>query len=367
MLANLSRSLQLSGGGRLLLDIGHRSTNVCLLVNGSPAALRSLPIAGADFTEALSSDLEISSEAAEEYKHERGIFDAGDLSPVSEGVEKLLDRLVRETRRSIEAVSGDRLHGIAPEAITLVGGSAPMAGLASYLGDRLGLPCSELRVPAADAALRSLSEVGAAQFGQATALALRGAPSARVTGMNFRQDEFAYTLDLGDLRRSVGVTVGLVALLLLLWVANLSARLFAQEGRAETLRSQIASIYEATFAEPPPAGDDPFAALEARVRETRELSDHLGVTGNGLSALEVLREISARTPPGLDVALTDLAIERYSIQARGYARDFESVDRIRAELVKYAWFEDVRLTNVVTDPRRGGKSFSLTIRLKDGT
>jgi type II secretory pathway component PulL len=151
-----------------------------------------------------------------------------------------------------------------------------------------------------------------------------------------------------------------VGAVLVLLLANLGVELWARDRRADALAEQLAGVYSLTFGEG--GGSDPFSAMETRVRETRDLANHLGVTGNGLSALEVLREISARIPPDLEVALTELNIERRTIQARGHALDFESVDRIRSDLSQYEEFADVRLTDVVTDPRRGGKSFNLTIR-----
>ena len=99
--------------------------------------------------------------------------------------------------------------------------------------------------------------------------------------------------------------------------------------------------------------------------ETRDLAEHLGVTHAGLSALDVLRGISERLPPDLRVVLTELNLEPRSIQARGYARDFESAGRVRSELERLDWAEEVRLTDVVTDARTGGKTFNLAIRVRN--
>lgn len=359
VLANLSAALHESDLARLILDVGHRTTNLCLVVDGKPVALRAIPIAGQHLTEGLASDLKLSLPQALERKHTFGVFEAN--RPVGPAVAQALDRLVRETRRTLEAVVGDPLHAIAPAEIVLVGGSAALAGLDGYVEQMLGLPCAPIEVPLGDPELEPLSEAGPAVFAQATALALRGAPTARVTHFDFRSGEFAYTPDLGDLRRSLGFTIALVAAVLVLLVSNLAVELWARERRADALAEQLGGVYSLTFGDDA-GGADPFASMEQRVRETRDLANHLGVTGNGLSALEVLREISARIPPDLEVALTELNIERRTIQARGHARDFESVDRIRADLSQYEEFADVRLTDVVTDPRLGGKSFNLTIR-----
>ena len=124
----------------------------------------------------------------------------------------------------------------------------------------------------------------------------------------------------------------------------------------------MSDLYARTFPDEP-AAEQPVRELETRVRETRELADHLGVTGSSVGVLEVLREISARIPEGLEMSLRELRIERRSVQARGYAKDFESVGRIRELLAESSRFSEVRVSDVVTDVRAGGKSFSLTLQL----
>ena len=87
-----------------------------------------------------------------------------------------------------------------------------------------------------------------------------------------------------------------------------------------------------------------------------------GSMGGGISILEVLRLISERIPPDLDISLSDLRLERHSVRAKGFSPDFESVDRVRNELQRVPAFEQVVRSDVVNVPRRGGKSFSLTIK-----
>jgi len=328
-------------------------------------ALRAIPIAGRHITEALAEDLRLSPADARDYKHRQRLFDGATPRANVPGVARVLERLAREVRRSVEALTADPLGRLAPGEVVLVGGSARLAGLDAWFAQALGVPCVVLEVPLRDPELAPLAEAGPAVFAQAAALALRGAPTARVTSFDFRQREFAWVPDLSDLRRSAGATLALAGLVLVLWVGSLLVERGARDRRADALSERIAALHEATFGERPPNGDA-FAALEAKTRETRELAAHLGVTGLGLSALEVLRELSARIPEGLEISLNELNVERRAIQARGHARDFESVDKVRAELARFEWFADVRLTDVVSDARTGGKSFNLTIRLADG-
>lgn len=364
-LANLSSCLELSNGTRLVLDLGHRKTTLTMLVDGKPAVLRAIPIAGLHLTQALSRDLSLDPEQAERHKHETGVFKPSERRPVGPNTGEALDRLAREIVRSVQSIASDSLQTLAPSEITLVGGTSLVPDLPEFLAERSGLPCQTLQVPNLRQELAAFSDAGP-RFAQAAALALRGVASRRVTTVDLRQGKFAYEVDLSDLRRGIQASFALAAMALLLWIGGLWSELASIERRADALRSGVSSIYLQVF---PDATDapDPYRAFEARVRETRELAAHLGVTGTGRSGLDIMREISSRIPTSLGVSLTDLKVERNSVQARGFAKDFVSVDKMREELSAVDWFGDVRLSDVVTDARRGGKTFNLTIRLREVT
>src|SRR5262249_34673029 len=132
-LANLSHHLQWSDVARLVLDVGHAKTNLVMLVDGRPIALRRIPVAGAHFTAALAQDLGLTADSAQEHKHSDGIFERGSTKPASATLRELLEQLVREVQRSVQAIAGDALDPIAPTEILLVGGSAALPGLAAYL------------------------------------------------------------------------------------------------------------------------------------------------------------------------------------------------------------------------------------------
>jgi type IV pilus assembly protein PilM len=364
-LANLTHHLGLSDAARLVLDVGHSKTNLVLLLDGRPIALRRIGIAGGHFTAALARDLGLTPEAAQEHKHGEGIFERGSAKPVSATIRDLLEQLVREIQRSVQAVAGDALDPVAPTEVLLVGGSARLPGLASYLEERLGLPTRRLEETGEGESGERFAEAGPALFAQAAALALRGSSTERVTQIDFRQGEFAYAADLSGLRTQLRVTVGLFGLFLALWVASAGVRAFVAGHHLAALRAEIASIHAQLFPGVDP-GPDPLKSLEAHAAETRELADHLGVTGKGLSALDILRQISSLTPEALDISFDELSIERQSVVARGHTSDFVSADQLKAELSKFEGFQRVLVADVKTDPRRGGKTFTLSIRLGGG-
>ena len=239
-----------------------------------------------------------------------------------------------------------------------------MQGLTHYIEDQTGLPCSVLTVSGSEEGTEALAAADTLVFAQAAALALRGSMTARVTQLDFRQDEFRYTPDLSGLRSQLRLALTLFLVCLFLWPLGSWSELAGKLRHRKAVTAQIEQICAQTFPDADCAAE-PYQTFAREVRATRELANHLGVTGNGLSALEVLRELSERILPGLDISLRELKIERRSVLARGHSKDLRSVDRMKEALARFEWFEEVRLTDVQTDPRRGGKTFSLMIKFRE--
>ena len=76
---------------------------------------------------------------------------------------------------------------------------------------------------------------------------------------------------------------------------------------------------------------------------------------------DVIRET---VPANLDIGLDDISIDRQSVRMRVQAKNFESADRLGAELQKFAPFANTKIGSIETDARTGGKRFTATISLK---
>ena len=198
-------------------------------------------------------------------------------------------------------------------------------------------------------------------FATAAALALRGSTTERITKMDLRQGAFSYVPDLSGLRGQLSLTIAIFALTVLLWIAGLGTQLWAERNHQARANVKLAQFYSEIFPQEQKPRN-PTRAFEEKLREARDLASDLGVMGGGVSVLEVLRQISERIPPDLDVSRYALRLERHSVRARGYSPDFESVDKVRQELEKVAVFASVVLSDVVNVPRRSGKSFALPIK-----
>ena len=184
--------------------------------------------------------------------------------------------------------------------------------------------------------------------------------------MNFRQDELAHRIDLRKLGRELRWTAGLAALVLLLACGSEIASIALQSRRAEQVEERTSRLYQEVFpGKPVPRSI--LAAMKEAVRRSQQRADTLGIYRGNLSALQVLAEISSRVPADLDVIFEELSIDRQVIQIKGHSPSFGAVDRLRAELVKYAPFSEITPGETSTDARRGGRTFSLRISLSSGT
>jgi len=358
-LGNLASVFDLPGV-RLLADLGHRKTTFCLTADGRPLAARTVRLGGQQLTQALASDLHAPLEEAETIKCEGGALPHG--APRG-AVAEVLERLVREIlllQGSLEEVTARAGPGRI-ERLTLLGGTALLAGLDHYLSERTGIEASRLGLPRAGASAGFAAGGAPELFAPAIALALRGTGEAR-TRTNFRQDEFAVRLDLDRLRRVFRLTGWLAAA-----CAGLAAVAFATDAwftsrRARDLERASAALFNEAFPERP-APENAMTALREEVASATARADFLGVYRGNLSALDLLSEISRLVPPDLDVTFEELSIDRQTIRMRVYAKSFEAADRLGGLLAKFPPFAGARIGAIETDAKTGAKRFNVTIAL----
>jgi hypothetical protein len=360
VLGNLAAVFDLPGR-RLLVDLGHRKTTFCVLLDGRAVAARTLPVGGRQITEALATDRGLSMEDAERVKCEEGVFGArlGDAPPQTA---KVLDRFAREIARTLGAVE-DLLGGTPPDELTLFGGTALLDRLDAFIAERTGIPAARLGLPREGHGEGLVAGGPPILFAQAIALALRGTAQAR-TRMNFRQDEFAVRLDLGRFARGFRTTGWIAAAALLLALLNFGTKTALNARQATALEAQVAALYSEAFPGRPIA-TDPVAALREQVRSAEGRADFLGVYRGNLSALDLLEKLSALIPADLDIGVEELSIDRQTVRMKVQAKKFQAADRLGLELAKFEPFADAHIGDVTKDKKTGTLRFPVTVSLKE--
>ena len=359
-LGNLANLFDLPGT-RLLADIGHRKTALCLMIDGRAVATRSLPVGGRALTEAIASDRQWTLEDAERAKCEDGIFQLGLESATSSAL-SVIDRIAREIVRTLQSFE-PILAGSKVEAATLIGGTAKLHRLDEYLSERTGISATLLALPSEEEGAALVAGGDPVLFAPAIALALRGSARA-TTRMNFRQDEFAYRTDLRRFfGRDMRTSAALAAAVVVLMATGVATSITLDARRAGRLEAQVAQIYQEAFPDQPLPSNPISAMREAGVR-TRDRADFLGVYGGNRSALDLLAELSRRIPSDLEVKFEEVTIDRRVIRIKVHATSFEAADRITAELADDDPFRDVKIDGEVKSSRkRPGMVFNLTIPL----
>jgi type IV pilus assembly protein PilM len=129
-----------NGGMVGLINIGARYTSVSLVEKGYSTFTDELSIGGEDFTEALSKELNISSQEAEEKKVSSS-FGGNSQMELATLLKPTMENLAREIHRTVS------LYGTAGTTeneglrhIYVSGGGAKVSGFCSLLQDRLGIP-----------------------------------------------------------------------------------------------------------------------------------------------------------------------------------------------------------------------------------
>ncbi|MEA2007118.1 MAG: type IV pilus assembly protein PilM [Patescibacteria group bacterium] len=115
---------------KVILDIGHKVTNILITSKGNILVNRTIDVAGERITKAIARGMNIDEDRAEQYKLENGVsMGAGQDGGV---IAQMLDVLVNEVTQTIEVFRKDYSH-LEPKSIILSGGGAYMKGLEEYI------------------------------------------------------------------------------------------------------------------------------------------------------------------------------------------------------------------------------------------
>jgi general secretion pathway protein L len=364
VLANLATLFDLQGT-HLITDVGHEKTTFCALQDGRPVLARSIAVGGRAMTESIAAETGLSFEDAEQRKCEGGALGRG-ASAASAGVVSILDRIAREAVRTLEAAESKTGAGseVREAAMTLVGGGAHLERIDEFLAKRTGLTTQRLRMPADSEHADLVEGVDPVLFGPALALALRLSGEA-ATKMNFRQGEYAFRQDFGELfNREFRPTAAIAAVFLVLLIVSTVTTISLRHRRASQNQDAAALLYAEAFPDQDPMPPNPVTALGGALRAAQDRADFLGLYTGNRSALELLAELSSTIPADLQIRVTEINIDRNLIRLDVDAEGYEAADRLTAVLSQNHPFEGAKVAgSVKTDRKSGGVSFNVSIPL----
>ena len=120
-----------------VVDIGARSTNIIVHIEGEPQIVRTVPRGGAEITTMIADRLGATNDEAEALKCRVGLHIA-DGAETADVVEEAVRPLISEIRSSLSYYTATK-PGSRVTRLALVGGGAQLPGLVERLGQQLGV------------------------------------------------------------------------------------------------------------------------------------------------------------------------------------------------------------------------------------
>jgi len=361
-------SLVLKGieGPFSLADIGASKTSICIVSDGQISMIRSLPMGGETITTAIQKEFQLSPDEAEQRKILHGVIlesdaDSEETRKISTCIESAISPLIREIRQTFHSYEADYHQRIG--RMFLCGGGSALRNLVPYLSRELGLDIEPLDVLEAPFNKLKGDVVSAALIPHGLGLALRGVGNGDFSQVDFRRDEFAFRSEVKEIKGKI-VSVGILTLVLLLLLSlNYYLKFTAKQRQYDDLRGEIRTVFTTTLPEVKNIVNE-VQQMRAKVEEVKKGSLLFSEVGEeGMSILDLMREVSVRIPEDVTVDVKDLVIERERVTVTGETDSFDSVDKIRAGLQKFTGFKRVALTHAKVGAKGDKVEFKFSISM----
>lgn len=299
-LANLAVVVpELRAQGQLaLVDLGGRRTEVTLIENGEPVAVRTLS---------------------------RGVEGLPDAAPL----------LAAELRQTLLAWSAR--HGSEVRAVHLVGGGSFAEGADRFLAYELGIPVTPLPPLVMDAMTPELA-AAVPRFAKALALAL-GA-SGRGHDIDLRRGPLAYQRGYGFLKEKAPLLVGLGAATLVSFLFATWAEVRALDRENGVLTEQLALLGKQVLGEETRDAESALALLE-RARAADEV-DPLPA----MDAFDVIVEISKVVPASVIHDIEEFDMQRGHVRIHGVVGTAGDAQAIATEMGKHRCVQAAKIGKI---------------------
>jgi general secretion pathway protein L len=345
---------------KMLVDIGHRRTNVCFLIQGETVYARTLTRGGEGLTNAVAAAFQCTADRAERAKREEGFVASahrrpnGPIPQRMDGVlREALAPLLRELRQTLASFRAREKTPV--DALLLTGGSAALNGLGDYLAEEMALPVTlyapETAQPIADP---PAGAPGPGRLTLAAAIAWAGARGQKE--LDLRRGPFQYRASFSVLRQRAAHLGALVAALVVCATIDGSMAMARLNKQKESLQAQLKTATTELFGEP--RMDAKLVSAQLKKGFKDEMAPLPQAT-----AYDLLGEISKHIPTTIAIDVTDLDIRPKKVSIRGTIDSAASVDEVVSQLKQIDCFEEIS-KGPITEVSGGAKQFLLNINSK---
>ncbi len=224
-----------------IVDIGHHTTDICIVNDGTLVQTRSVGRAGFAVTANIAERLKISFEEAEALKHAEGRLPGGeavDNTPIVDAAIEALDPLVVALRMSIMA-QRERTNA-AVDKIIITGGGSRLVNTRQWLEQQLNIPVERLEM--SDWSFNKVEQTNFELEGAAVCFGLALMPtraSDKTSNLNFRRGQFGYEGDYKFLRDKLPQLFAMAAVLLIAGMSYFFVRSASLDRKLDAQKEQL--------------------------------------------------------------------------------------------------------------------------------
>lgn len=352
---------------RLLVDIGHERTLVCAASEEGIGHIRVIRAGGRDVTEAIAKAYQLSFEDAEAGKHEDALVVSSrhpaptdEAQRIAEVVSGGLQTLVRELRRTMQAIRGERRVRVA--RVDLLGGGARIKNLAHYLAEQLNVPVAH-GMAVEQLVERHAEPARRGAFALALAFSLRPTGERPVSRIDFRKGPFAYAGQLEHLRLRVPVMLGSFAAVVLLLLVNVAVRYHLVGRQEAAIDQQFCAITKTVVGR---EICEPRVAISVLRQPASELGNFKLPERSAFKVAAELSHLVPSEPAELaeQLLFTEMDITPERARVSGEAPSFDAVDQLVAAYGANTCFFEINKGKLRKKSSGQGVEFQLAMRLR---
>lgn len=374
-------------GVQAVVDLGHTRTLVSLVVDGQTVWFRGIDLGGEHITGALAREFDLTTGAAQRFKHELGVeigaddddvvvvpvelesdlesdLESGEITgeepqdpaeppdpldfsdPAGEKTAPAIERaamvpvlrealqdLLSEIRSTLVAFEEREDREI--DEVLLCGGTASLRGIVGWFTEWLGVPVR--RVELHDR-VQEMGE-GAHRFGLVQAVGMRAVGEVRGRPLEFRRGQFAHTGYLDVLRGLASYVVAATVFFLIGGVVVFALERQELSGEVESLDEQISQQVLETFPDTDPSMvEDPSMAVAIMQEQSMGTTTRVDVLGSAVRGepltLTLLKELSEAMPPHKEATIDvkEMVLSETALSFEAETDGYEEAARIEASL-----------------------------------
>jgi general secretion pathway protein L len=328
-----------------IIDLGASKSTLCLIHQGRPVLLRTIPWGGDRVTEALAARYACSFAEAERQKR----------SMAAAQVEPWLDPLLKDIRMTLHAFESTTRTRITH--CWVCGGGSKLREVNGYLARQLELvPVGPRQGFGADCPRAFSVAFGLAIHPKIVRPRWKLHASRSAVALDLKQIAESASPKPTSARRDRWLAAAGILILGVLALVDLSVRVSLTDARVKNLKAALQTQFQRDFGGGAAPGEE-LDQARARLEGVKKALNVLG--GSQTRALPVFAQVVKHVPRGLPFAARELIIEDGTVHLEAETDSFEAVERIKQAFAASTAFEDV----AVSDTRVGASAKQVVFRL----